>query len=83
MTIQYEELVAEQETQTRRLLTFLDLPWDDACLNFYEIDRVIPTASYDQVRQPIYNKSVGRWKHYEKYLRPLMNALEEQSPSSN
>jgi tetratricopeptide (TPR) repeat protein len=83
MTIQYEDLVADQETQTRRLLEFLDLPWDDACLNFYKNERVIPTASYDQVRQPIYNKSVGRWKHYEIYLQPLLKALEDHSPSSN
>jgi len=83
ITMQYEELVTEQETQTRRLLELLDLPWDNACLNFYNNDRVIHTASYDQVRQPIYDKSIGRWKNYEKYLQPLLKALAEQNPSSH
>jgi len=82
ITIQYEELVTDQENETRRLLEFLDLPWDNACLHFYNNERVIQTASYDQVRQPIYNKSVGRWKNYEKYLQPLLKALAEQNPSS-
>jgi tetratricopeptide (TPR) repeat protein len=83
ITIQYEELVADQESQTRRLLDFLDLPWDDRCLNFYNNERVIHTASYDQVRQPIYYKSVGRWKNYENYIQPLLKALAEQNPSSD
>ncbi len=76
-TIRYEELVANQESQTRRMLEFLDLPWNEACLNFYTNERVVPTASYDQVRQPIYNKSVGRWKHYEPYIQPLIKAITE------
>lgn len=73
--IQYEALVADQEAETRRLLAFLDLPWDDRCLQFHETDRLIQTASYDQVRRPLYTKSAGRWKHYERYLAPLMKGL--------
>jgi tetratricopeptide (TPR) repeat protein len=83
ITLQYEELVADQETQTRRLLELLDLPWNNACLNFHNNERVIQTASYNQVRQPIYSKSVGRWKNYENYLQPLLKALAEQNPSSD
>jgi Flp pilus assembly protein TadD len=74
-TIQYEELVADQETRTRRLLEFLDLPWDDGCLQFHYTRRLVQTASYDQVRQPLYTRSVGRWKNYEKYLHALMKGL--------
>ena len=77
ITIQYEELVTDQEYQTRRLLELLALPWDNACLNFHNNKRVIQTASYDQVRQPIYNKSVGRWKNYENYIQPLLKVLYE------
>ena len=61
--------------QTRRLLELLDLPWDERCLKFYEQKRVVATASDDQVRQPIYTSSVGRWKHYEKHLQPLVESL--------
>jgi tetratricopeptide (TPR) repeat protein len=76
ITVQYEELVADQETQTRRLLELLDLPWDNACLNFHNNERVTHTASYDQVRQPINVKSVGRWKNYEKHLQSLLKTLD-------
>jgi len=77
ITIQYEELVTDQENQTRRLLKLLDLPWHNDCLNFYNNERVSHTASYNQVRQPINVKSVGRWKNYEKYIQPLLKSLEE------
>ena len=77
ITIQYEELVSAQEKQTRRLLDSLDLPWDSACLDFHNSKRTIQTASYDQVRQPIYDKSVGRWKNYENYIQPLLKTLAE------
>ncbi len=80
-TIKYEELVTDQENQTRRLLEFLDLPWNEACLDFYTNERVVPTASYDQVRQPIYDKSVGRWKHYAPFLQPLLKALGNDAAS--
>jgi tetratricopeptide (TPR) repeat protein len=75
LEIDYENLVADQEGQTRRLLDFLDLDWDDHCLQFYNSKRVTVTASSDQVQQPIYQDSVQRWKHYEKYLEPLKAAL--------
>jgi tetratricopeptide (TPR) repeat protein len=71
----YERVVADLEGQTRRLLQFLDLPWNDRCLRFFENPRPANTASTDQVRQPLYASSVGRWKHYEPHLRPLMDGL--------
>lgn len=75
INIRHEERVNNQEYVTRHILDFLDLPWDDNCLQFHNNTRLIRTASYDQVRQPIHNKSVGRWKNYETYLQPLLDIL--------
>jgi hypothetical protein len=75
LDLRYEEVVGDLEGQARRLLSFLDLPWDDRCLRFYENRRVVRTASSEQVRRPIYTSSVGRWRHYEKHLGPLLDAL--------
>ncbi len=73
--IKYEDLLNDQATNTRKLIDFLELEWDDACLSFQKNSRAVFTASAWQVRQPIYNKSVGRWRNYEEYLRPLKDAL--------
>jgi tetratricopeptide (TPR) repeat protein len=73
--IHYEELIAEPEAVSRALVDFCGLDWDERCLRFYETNRFINTASYDQVRQPIYDRSVGRSRHYEKHLQVLKNAL--------
>ena len=54
LDVQYEDVVADQAGQTRRLLEFCGLPWEDACLRFWETERAIRTASSEQVRQPIY-----------------------------
>ena len=58
-----------------RLLAYLELPWDDACLSFHESKRQVRTASMTQVRQPIHRGSVGRWRRHEKFLGPLVEAL--------
>jgi tetratricopeptide (TPR) repeat protein len=71
----YETLIAEQEAESRRLIEFLGLPWDDACLNFERNDRAVVTASNWQVRQPIYSSSIKRWKNYENEIQPLIDAL--------
>jgi len=71
----YETMIADQEAETRRLIDFLSLPWDDACLRFYETDRSVTTPSRWQVRQPIYQSSVKRWKKYENKIQPLIEAL--------
>ncbi|HFD80779.1 MAG TPA: tetratricopeptide repeat protein [Gammaproteobacteria bacterium] len=75
MEVRYEELVTQQEATTRALLDFLDLQWDERCLRFHESRRQANTASYEQVRQPMYTGSVGRWKNYERHLGPLKAAL--------
>ena len=63
LTVQYEEVVTDFEPQVRRLLEFCGLPWEDACLRFYESDRPVRTPSSEQVRQPIYDRSIGHWRH--------------------
>jgi tetratricopeptide (TPR) repeat protein len=72
---EYETMIADQEAESRRLIDFLGLPWDDACLRFYEADRSVTTISRWQVRQPIYASSVKRWKKYENKIQPLIEAL--------
>ena len=71
----YEELVADFEPQARRLIKAVGLPWDPACLEYHSLERTIRTASLGQVRQPIYSKSVGRWKNYEAALAPLLETF--------
>ncbi|MHB8453982.1 MAG: tetratricopeptide repeat-containing sulfotransferase family protein [Acidiferrobacterales bacterium] len=75
LDVHYETLVNSPETEVRRLLKFCQLPWEPRCLEFYNSGRYVNTASYDQVRQPIYQTSVGRWKHYESHLDELIDAL--------
>ena len=76
-TLSYEHLVADQELVTRDLLAFCELDWDPACLEYFHNSRWVTTASHDQVRQPMYDTSVGRWKHYETFLTPLTDALRQ------
>jgi tetratricopeptide (TPR) repeat protein len=73
--VQYEALIADQEGETRRLLEFCGLEWDERCLKFYDTERAVLTASSWQVRQPVYASSVGRWQHYKEWLEPLFAAL--------
>jgi len=76
MEVGYEDLISDQEKVSRDIVQFCRLEWNDRCLRFYDSKRVVRTASYDQVCQPIYKKSVGRWKNYERYLDPLKEALD-------
>lgn len=75
LSVRYERLVREPESEIRRLLDFLELPWEDACMRFHESDRIVRTASYSQVKQPMYASSIGRHKNYERWLQPLRDAL--------
>jgi tetratricopeptide (TPR) repeat protein len=75
LDVQYETLVADLEGQSRRLISFLGLPWDPACLEFHRTRSAVFTSSVWQVRQPLYQRSVGRWKHYEKHLGPMLEVL--------
>jgi tetratricopeptide (TPR) repeat protein len=79
--VQYEELVADTEGQARALIAYCGLEWDQACLDFHKTERNIRTASVTQVRQPIYKTSVEKWRHYEKHLGPLLDALGDLVPA--
>jgi hypothetical protein len=73
--VRYEDLVHDQEAVTRDLLAYCDLDWDEHCLTFFQTRRLVRTASSVQVRQPISRGAIGRWKHYESHLGPLLQAL--------
>ena len=75
--VQYENLVEDNENQTRRLIDYCGLPWDDACLQSHKTKRTVRTASITQVRQPIYTSSLQRWRRYEQFLGPLQEGLGE------
>jgi predicted Zn-dependent protease len=80
----YERMVEDTEGEIRRLLDYCGLPFEPACLRFYETDRAVRTASSEQVRQPIYREGVDQFRHYEPWLGPLVTALGdilEQYPS--
>jgi tetratricopeptide (TPR) repeat protein len=82
LEVRYEELVGEPRAKTRELLEFLDLPWDEACLRFFETRRPVNTASLAQVRRPIYRSSVGRSAALRARLTALEEALNEVSPEA-
>lgn len=77
LRVNYEDNVADLETQARRMIEHCGLEWEDQVLRFYESDRAVKTASSEQVRQPIYSKSVNTWKHYETELADLIIMLED------
>jgi hypothetical protein len=76
----YEENVHDVESSAKKLIEYLGLDWDDNCLNFYNVDRPVKTASVTQVRKPIYKTSTNRWRKYEKFLGPLLEELGDIVP---
>ena len=75
-TVSYEDIVSDQLNQTKGLLEFCGLPWDEACLTFHKTERRVRTVSLAQVRQPIYKDSVELWKRHEKQLEPLRKEID-------
>ena len=73
--VQYEQMVADTDNQIRALLEYCGLEFEEQCLRFYESDRAVRTPSSEQVRQPIYQGATEQWRHFEKYLGPLKEAL--------
>jgi hypothetical protein len=71
----YEQLVADPEGEIRRLLDYLELPFEEACLEFHANDRAVSTISSEQVRSPIYNEALDHWRHFEPWLGSLKAAL--------
>ena len=81
LRVQYEDVVADLETQVSRMLEFCGLEMQSACLEFHKTERLIRTPSSEQVRQPIYQQGLQQWKEYSEFLQPLTQALgEELSP---
>ncbi|MBT6790892.1 MAG: hypothetical protein HOA39_00545 [Gammaproteobacteria bacterium] len=82
-TVTYESLLASPQSVIESLLAFCELPFEPACLRFYDTIRTVSTASFNQVRQPIYQTSKARWRHYAQHLGPLarMLDLDAESPA--
>ena len=75
LRVQHEDVLDDVEAQTRRMLDFIGVPFEDACLEFHKTDRAVRTASSEQVRQPINRKGQDAWKPFEPWLKPLKQAL--------
>ena len=76
--VEYEKLVSDREAETRRLIAFCGLDWDDACLEPQRNERAVNTASVWQARQPVYTSSIERWRRFE----PWLGGLRELLPGS-
>lgn len=77
MELHYESLVANQREETQRIINFLDLPWQEECMEFHTSKYVARTISYDQVNKKMYTTSDGRWRNYEKHLGPLIDIVSD------
>ena len=81
LTVDYEALVADPEPVVRAIVAHVDLAWNDACLRHHKVARAVNTASAWQVRQPVYKRSAGRARHYERFLAPLREELGDLASS--
>lgn len=75
LLVRYEEVVSDLEAQVHRMLDFLGLPFESACLEFHKTERSVRTASSEQVRQPLYTRGMAQWQYFEPWLGPLKEAL--------
>ena len=75
--LDYDALVADPRPHIEALLRFCGLPWREACLSFHEADNAVRTASAAQVREPLYRRSSGRWRNYERHLGGLLKILRQ------
>src|SRR5271165_7548758 len=75
LTIDYEALISNPESEGRRLVEFLGLDWEPACPDFHRAERSVFSASLWQVRQPVFSRSVGRWQHYARHLQVVLEIL--------
>jgi hypothetical protein len=71
----YEDMVADPDSEVRKLLDYLELPFEESCLRFYETKRTVRTPSSEQVRRPITKEAVDYWRHFEPWLGPLIRSL--------
>ena len=77
LRVQHEDVLDDLEGQVRRILDFLDLPFESACLRYWETERAVRTPSSEQVRQPIFRTAQEQWHNYAPWLQPLRDALGE------
>ncbi len=82
-TVQYEDLVLDQERVSKQLIEYVGLEWDEKCIDFQDNERNVLSPSNMQVRKPMYKSSIGRWKLYEKQLQPLVEVLQQASQVTN
>ena len=75
LRVNNEDIIDDLEGQVKKMLEFLELPFEDSCITFYETDRSVRTASSEQVRKPINKSGMDRWKPYAKNLKPLLDGL--------
>jgi hypothetical protein len=75
LRVQHEDVVADLETQVRRMLDYCGVPFEASCLEFHKTERNVRTPSSEQVRQPVYSTALEQWKHYEPWLGPLKTTL--------
>jgi len=78
LRVNNEDIIEDLEGQVKRMLEFLEVPYEEECISFYETDRSVRTASSEQVRRPINKEGMERWKPYSKHLKPLINSLGEE-----
>jgi tetratricopeptide (TPR) repeat protein len=83
LEVPYEQMVEKPEEMAKKIIASCGLTWEDHCLDFHKSSRAVHTASFVQVRQPIYKSAVGRWIKYEEQLKPLIEALGTLAPSKN
>ena len=76
LRVNNEDVIDDLEGQVRRILQFIDIPFEDSCVSFHKTERSVRTASSEQVRQPINKKGMGRWKPYAKHLKPLLESID-------
>jgi len=76
LPVRHEDVVANLETEVRRMLTYCGLPFEPRCLEFHRTQRSVRTPSSEQVRQPIYTDSLAQWRNYEAFLGPLREVAE-------
>ena len=77
LRVNNEDVVDNLEGEVSRLLEFLELPFEESCVRFYETDRLVRTPSSEQVRKPVNKSGMGRWKPYAKNLKSLIEVLDK------
>ena len=78
LDVHYEDMIANHEETSRKIFGFLNIEWSDSCLDFHQTRRKVTTASYNQVRKPIYKSSVNKWENYRGHIKTLIDSLNTQ-----